>query len=216
MYRILSFCGEGIRGLISAGLLTRLTDEWGDLVKVADLMAGTSTGADIISALLVDLPPSAVYNGYQNTNMFDNPSPSNGAPAYSIDVLVGKQRDLHGQRTLGEASRRVLFTAFNVGRVDENGKVAEEWKELLLHNLETGGSPDVQIADAVVSSSAMPGMYGSWNRNIDGAFVNHDPTMAAIAVAIQNGQKLEEITAICFGTGFMAGWIGEDTSQWGA
>ena len=59
-------------------------------------------------------------------------------------------------------------------------------------------------------------MYGSWNRNIDGAFVNHDPTLAAIAVAIENGQKLEDITAICFGTGLMANWIGEDTSQWGA
>ena len=210
-YRIISFCGGGIRGLLSAGLLTRITERCPNFVAEADLLAGTSTGSDIISALLVpEMTPAKIYQGYQTTKMFENPSLSNDAPAYDIQNLVDKQRAVHGTRTLAEAPRKVLFTAFNVGKE----RVA--WKELILHNLDVGGTPDVQIVDAVVSSSAMPGMYGSYQGNIDGAFVNHDPSLAAIAVAVQNGHALEDISVVCFGTGYMENWIGEDTSQWGA
>jgi uncharacterized protein len=209
-YRILSFCGGGIRGMLSAGLLARIAGTCPNIVKNADLMAGTSTGADIISALMSDIPINDVYNGFKKTTMFDNPGGTNTVPAYDIGNLVAAQQHLHGDRTLGEAKRSVLFTAFNVGRA------YEPWRELLFHNLKESGTPNVKIVDAVVSSSAMPGMYGSYNGNIDGAFVNHDPTLAAIAVAIQNGEQLENISAICFGTGYMENWIGEDTSQWGA
>jgi hypothetical protein len=62
----------------------------------------------------------------------------------------------------------------------------------------------------------MPGELGSYNGNIDGAFVNHDPTLAAIALAVNEGIKLENIVVICIGTGFMANWIASDTSHWGA
>jgi hypothetical protein len=62
----------------------------------------------------------------------------------------------------------------------------------------------------------MPGELGSYKGHIDGAFVNHDPTLAAIALAIDDGIKLENIVVICFGTGFMGDWIASDTSHWGA
>jgi hypothetical protein len=62
----------------------------------------------------------------------------------------------------------------------------------------------------------MPGMYGSHHGNVDGAFVNHDPTLAAIAAAVSNGVNLSDIAVICFGTGFMGNWIASDTSKWGA
>ena len=89
------------------------------------------------------------------------------------------------------------------------------WGPLLLHNLPNSGALEENLVDCIVSSSAMPGMYGSHKGNVDGAFVSRDPTLAAIAVAVSNGHRLEDIVAVCFGTGFMANWIGQDTSDWG-
>ena len=64
----------------------------------------------------------------------------------------------------------------------------------------------------------MPGMMGSYNGNIDGAFVHHDPTIAAIAAALSSNPSLtlNDINVICIGTGFMANWIASDTNSWGA
>jgi hypothetical protein len=47
MYRILSFDGGGIRGLVTLALLKRLEMQIPNLINVADLLAGTSTGAII-------------------------------------------------------------------------------------------------------------------------------------------------------------------------
>jgi patatin-like phospholipase/acyl hydrolase len=212
MYRILSFCGGGIRGLLSAGLLNRLQEEsCKGLVHDTDLLAGTSTGADIISSILAHLPTSAIYDGYKNTKIFDDPGLANDKPAYDVEKLVAVQRALHPlNHRLGDVGRSVLFTSFNVGK-----NAADPWKPLLLHNLPNSDTLDYHIVDCIVSSSAMPGMYGSHKGNVDGAFVSHDPTRAAIAAAVSNGHRLEDITAVCFGTGFMANWIADDTANWG-
>ena len=68
----------------------------------------------------------------------------------------------------------------------------------------------------VSRSGAMPGMFGSCQGNVDGAFVHHDPTLAAIALAVNSGVNHTDVVAICFGTGFMANSLGKATSRWGA
>lgn len=52
--------------------------------------------------------------------------------------------------------------------------------------------------------------------NVDGAFVNHDPTLAAIALAVNAGVRLDKIVVICFGTGFMGSYLETATGDWGA
>ena len=59
-------------------------------------------------------------------------------------------------------------------------------------------------------------MMGSVEGNIDGAFASHDPTLAAVALALSAGVALEDIYVIDFGTGFMANWVASDTATWGA
>jgi alpha-tubulin suppressor-like RCC1 family protein len=51
MYRILSFDGGGIRGLVTLALLKRLESQIPNLIKGADLLAGTSTGGIIALGL---------------------------------------------------------------------------------------------------------------------------------------------------------------------
>jgi len=51
---------------------------------------------------------------------------------------------------------------------------------------------------------------------VDGAFVHHDPTVPAIALAAANGNSVSDISAIDFGTGFMRNFITADVEGWGA
>ncbi len=212
-YRILSFCGGGIRGILSSGLLNQLYQSNKDFVDQADLLAGTSTGADIVSMIVAGLKPDEIYSIYVNRAplAFQNPQSANDAPAYDSAASIRKPDQLLPiDPMLSALPRSVLMTAFNVGSKGQN------WTPLLLNNLPGSTTADTLLSDAAMSSSAMPGMYGSHNGNIDGAFVNHDPTLAAIALAVSNGVDLNDIAVICFGTGFMGNWIASDTSQWGA
>jgi patatin-like phospholipase/acyl hydrolase len=225
-YLILSFCGGGIRGYLSAEMVMNLNSAMGGyglLPKFylnADMYAGTSTGSQLVSMLMAKLPILEICNLYatKGVEAFEGPGSDASQPAYQVQHLVTAQQNLHpGSPTLSVLAANnqcdLLCTAFNVGATGTN------WTPLLYTNIAVSGIPFVQdttIVEAAVSSSAMPGMYGSYNSNIDGAFVHHDPTLAAISLAVAKGVPLTDIHAICFGTGFMPNWIASDTSQWGA
>jgi patatin-like phospholipase/acyl hydrolase len=182
-------------------------------VAETDLLAGTSVGASIISLLIANLSPTEVYKYFSSTvpGFFQKPNTDPQKPAFDIELLAAGQHQLHPTNPLlGELKKKVLLTSFNVGAENQN------WRPVLFNNLSKSTTGTTPLIDAVVSSGAMPGELGSYKGNIDGAFVNHDPTLAAIALAVNEGIRLENIVAICIGTGFMANWIASDTSQWGA
>lgn len=213
-YKIVSFCGGGIRGLMSAEILNQLWTANPNILTKTDLFAGTSTGADIVSLLLTNATPPDIVSYFQNEEapFFSNPTGSGSQePWYSVELAYGGQVTLHGLKTLNDFNQSILFTAFNVQNSGTLG-----WTPLLYNNLSKSTNGDTTIADAVTSSGAMPGMLGSWKGNVDGAFVNHDPTIAAIALAMNEGIAIEDIVVICIGTGFMPNYLVSDTSSWGA
>jgi hypothetical protein len=212
-FRILAFCGGGIRGIASAEMLNRLARRAPAVVAKADMLAGTSVGSAIVSTLLAGRSPSELYQSLASgaPEFFKHPRTNPDQPAFDIEKLVETQRLLHPLNPpLSRFRTRVLFTSFNVGGA------GKPWQPLLFSNMPSSANAHTGIVDAAVSSQAMPGMLGSHNGNIDGAFVNHDPTLAAVALAVNGGVRLEDIVVICFGTGFMANWIASDTSMWGA
>ncbi len=212
-YTIVSFCGGGIRGLMSAGILKRLADASSSILSGTSLFAGTSTGSGITSLLLAGRTPADIVDYFLTTekNFFSKLNPITTGPGYKIDEVYLGQRLIHPLNPkLNSFKQSVLFTAFNVGAS------ATPWGPVLYHNLPRDNHGDVGIADAVTASSAMPGMLGSWHGLIDGAFVDHDPSIAAISVAVANGIKLDDIALVDIGTGFMPNWIASDTSTWGA
>lgn len=213
-YRILAFCGGGIRGTASARMLMRLARTHPGLVAEADLLAGCSVGSSIISSLVARRTPAEVYHGMttDTVRFFKNSNPDRSKPAFPVDEVVYGQRVLHPLNPrLRDLDQKVLFTAFNV-----KGGPKSTWKPLLFNNLSKSTNADTRLIDAVVSSGAMPAQMGSWRGNIDGAFVNHDPSLAAIALAVNEGIDLSDIVLICFGTGLMSNWIASDTARWGA
>jgi patatin-like phospholipase len=212
-FRIVSFCGGGIRGVASAAMLARVAREAPQIVAKADLLAGTSIGATIVGAIVAGVAPAQLSESLLTGGLafyaVRNTDPTR--PAYDVDRLAALQLALHpGNPPLRKLPRKVLFTAFDVGA--EN----RPWRPLLLNNLSKSTTAGTGIVDAIVSSAAMPGMLGSYHGHIDGAFVDHDPTLAAIALAVDEGVRLEDISVVCFGTGLMPAWIASDTADWGA
>lgn len=230
-FTIISFVGGGIRGLMSATILQRLSQPpYDTLIEQTTMLAGCSTGSIITSELLAGTTPQGLidlFTGGEITfynKMNDKPE----APAYPIDEVLASQGRLHGTTPISQAPKNVLLVSFNVGKLETgaDGRVIPKpWDPIMFTNLlgteqdmKDGlyGHSDTPIAVAATSSGAMPGQLGSMEGNVDGAFFNHDPTFAAICLAVRNGVPLENIVAITIGTGLMPDWLASDTHDWGA
>ena len=232
VFTILSFVGGGIRGLLSATILQRLAEKHDHVLKNTLMLAGCSTGAIIASELLAGKTPGDLVGLFTSpkgeiafyNDMNDQPD----KPAYPIADVIASQAKLHGDAPVSKAPRSVLLVSFNVGGLetrDDGRVVPKPWDTLMFTNMlgteqdkidGLQGNADTPIAIAASSSGAMPGQLGSVLGNVDGAFFNHDPTVAAICLAVRNGVPLEKIVAITIGTGLMPDWIASDTAEWGA
>ncbi|UVH56516.1 patatin-like phospholipase family protein [Variovorax paradoxus] len=223
-FTILSFVGGGIRGLMSVTILNELYTKFPNILENTDLIAGCSTGSIITSELLAGTTPPELITffttreGRGEIEFYDNMNTNPKEPAYKITDVYDSQFELHKEMKVSDVDwQKVLFVSFNVGglEVKDSLQTPTPWKPLMYTNMnpELG---DVTIAKAATSSGAMPGQLGSYEGNVDGAFFNHDPTVAAIALAVKAGHKLEDITAITFGTGYMPDWVASDTHNWGA
>jgi uncharacterized protein len=214
-FTILSFCGGGIRGLLSVTMLSRLYKRYPNIVSAANMLAGTSTGGGMIAALSSvgkQTPPDLVaFFKTEEAHFYAHPvSTAPNQPAYSTEMFFTDMIVKYRAHKLSDITQKVLFTSFNVG------DPSTPWKPVLYHNFPNSANAETLVADAVVSTGAMPGMFGSFKGNVDGAFVNHDPTIAAIALAVNSGISLGDIVVICFGTGLMPNSLGRATVNWGA
>jgi len=211
-YTIIAFNGGGIRGLMSNRIIVRLVEAFPELLENTVMFAGTSVGAGLAAHFANGGKATEIGQWLDNDvakKIFAHPGSDTRKPAFSSVPFVAAQELLYGHKTLGELKKKVVLTSFQVA----GGK---PWTPVLFNNLTAEGA-QTRIVDAVVGSGSMPGMFGSHNGYIDGAFVNHDPTLAAIAFAIQDGAALEDIALLDVGTGFMAQSIpaDQDTAQWG-
>lgn len=219
-FTILSFVGGGIRGLMSVTILQKLKEKFPDIVRHTDLIAGCSTGSIITSELIAGKSPEHLIKFFTGGEIkfYDKMNTDPNTPAYNIDEVFASQYALHLDRKVSDLHRKVLFVTFNVGGLSTSAEgvvTPTPWAPVMYTNM-IPDHGDVLIAKAATSSGAMPGQLGSYEGNVDGAFFNHDPTVAAIALAVRAGHKLEDITAITIGTGLMYDWIASDTHDWGA
>jgi hypothetical protein len=224
-YRILSFCGGGIRGYMSALILQRLNDAFMNeynvtLYSQADCIAGTSTGSFITGCLLCELDPGAIANLYLHlvAPAYQKAKTSQTQPALPSDEWLKSLDPLHLDRRLSHFPKNALFTSFDIGGA------YLPWSAQLLNNFPNSTTAEFGLLDAMAASGAMPGMLppyavvvGERAYNLlDGAFVHHDPTIPAIALAAQAGHPVNTISAIDIGTGFMANSINVSAASWGS
>jgi len=229
-FTILSFVGGGIRGLMSATVLQRLGDQTKKLLDQTTMLAGCSTGSIITSELLAGTTPQGLIDLFTGSELtfYDKMNDKPDKPAYPMADVLYSQGKLQKENLVSGSPKNVLFVSFNVGRIDAglDGRVIPKpWDPIMFTDMlgtdqdkanGLDGNSNTLVAVAACSSGAMPGQLGSVEGNVDGAFFNHDPTLAAICLAVHNGVALENIVAITIGTGLMPDWLASDTANWGA
>lgn len=237
-YKILSLCGGGVRGIMTATIMERLHQYKSNFLEEFDLLAGTSAGSFIISSLLGNYSAEGLgrriaefVKDYQpQTKNRTDPS----KPMHNIQDFVDTVTAIHnGNPSLKSFEQKVIMTSFDLGHRD-TGRL---WNQMVFTNLDVpldvderiktsgyGETPEMGIVDATVSSCAMGGMYGAHKFShkdktyycVDGAFAHHDPTLIAIAYAMSTGVPAEDIVVIDIGTGYMPQSLGSnDVAAWG-
>ena len=127
-FTILSFCGGGIRGLLSSTILSQLSFPQSSDNIYADLLAGCSTGATIVSWLVNGVSPPQISDLYQTHagDFYSRQATDPQAPSYSADLGLYGQRYMIEHPTLSpspwasgskvsDLAQKVLLTSFSIG-----------------------------------------------------------------------------------------------------
>ncbi len=208
-YRIASFDGGGIRGLLSSTIAQRLEIANPGCITTADMLAGTSTGGIIALALASGMTPADVSKLYHD----------NGAAIFS----VGLGRKLLGADGLNEAKysneglKAVLQSKFGNKKIgDLKQKVViptlalyadnpPRQKPVFITNLDPRTS-ELYLWQAALMTSAAPTYFPTFGSFVDGGTVANDPAACAVIRALRDGGKLglrseRSIRVLSIGTG---------------
>ncbi len=230
-YRILSFDGGGVRGLIPVILLERLSREAGleGWLERADFLAGTSTGGLIALALAAGKSLAEIRGMYveKAAEIFDR---SAWRAIASLGSLIGAKYDvanlervvrpfLGAETRLSDLRRRVLVAAFRLdsGPDDPRGRT---WKPKLFHNFPGPDSDAHELAYRVgLYTSAAPTYFSPEGGYVDGGVYAANPSMCALAQTqdprIRESVPLADVVLLSMGTGTSLQFIAESEPDWG-
>jgi uncharacterized protein len=228
-YRILSFDGGGLRGVIPTIFLQRLISEFqlSDLVTKADLLAGTSTGGlialclasekglDIIRDLYISKGPMIFKD-----SVWDNIHDLGNLRGAQFDVanLENVLKDLFGDLKLSGLTKKVMIPTFDLK--DASGTMPT-WKPKIFHNFSGEGNDGERLARKVGAySAAAPTYFQSVDGYIDGGVFANNPSMCALAQThdrryFPDPPALENIRVFSLGTGISLQYINGDYLDWG-
>jgi uncharacterized protein len=229
-YRILSFDGGGIRGLVTTVLLERLTREVPALITKADLLAGTSTGGIIALGLAFGKSPTDLRQlYYQNGEaIFDDSFVRDirdlgglAGAKYDNDNLKALLSNVFGTSELRDLAKKVLIPSFDLDNQNRDDR-QRRWAPKFFHNFE-GEDSDGQLGvlDVALYTSAAPTYFPSYGGYIDGGVVANNPSMAALAqtqdprALITDRPQLSEISLLSVGTGTSLYYIKGQRLDWG-
>ena len=217
-YRILSFDGGGIRGILTATLLKRLEEKHPKLIENTDLFVGSSVGSFIALALangislheiirLFSVPNSKkIFEKRRRFYLF--------RPKYSNKPLKKLLSQLFSDSLrLKDLPKNVVITSFKLYCEDTG-----DWEPVFFNNFPSSKNKYETVVSAALSSSAAPIYFPSYNNHIDGGIIVNNPDTAAISFAAgRNGanRKLKDIVLLSFGTGYNPLKITSDTANWG-
>jgi len=226
-YKILSFDGGGVRGVYSARLLERLSAAVPNLVSHADLLAGTSTGGIIALGLAMNLSPADLVALYQNdaAKIFDASWTRELADLHGISGAEYDNSNLQNilkgifrTAKLKDLGKKVLIPSFQLdNQAPQAGQ--RHWKPKFFHNFPGPDSDGEELAvDVALRTSAAPVYFPSYQVYVDGGVVANDPSMAALAQALDSqtgGQALANVQILSIGTGYNPTYITGHDLDWG-
>ena len=228
-YQILSIDGGGIRGVLTTVLLERLEAARPGFLEMVDLFAGTSTGGLLALGLAAGKTPAdlrALYTEkgeivFADTLLDDLRDMGNAVGAqYSHDGLKNELVDMFGDQALDDLNRRVLISSFDLD--NEPVRDADEphtWKPKFFHNYPGDDSDgDQKIVDVAMRTAVAPTYFPIYQGYIDGGVVANNPSMCALAQALDEGtggQELREIALLSISTGSYPKYLTTQDGDWG-
>lgn len=228
-YRIVSLDGGGIRGILSSRLLERLEDARPGFLGDIDLIAGTSTGGILALALAAGHSPaemSALYRSQGQRVFAEGVRNHLGdvdrleRPDYDSQPLERMLCGIFGDLRLGELQLKVLVSAFDLDSVVVTKSGVRSWKPKFFHNFEEEGSDDREqlVVDVAMRTAAVPTYFRIHQGFIDGGVVAGNPSMCALAQALDDatgGHTIAEIALLSIGTGVNPRYLDTPEEDWG-
>ncbi|MCF7669950.1 MAG: patatin-like phospholipase family protein [Verrucomicrobia bacterium] len=228
-YKILSFDGGGVRGLLSIIVLQRIAKALPGFIDQADLIAGTSTGGIIALGLahgidinelrlLYEEKTSMIFHDSWIDNLLDLGTLA-GAQ-YDNSILKEELNRLFDTTTLKELNKHVLIPTFDLDNNSEN-PVKRGWAPKFFHNFEGADSDgDRLVRDVALYTTAAPTFFPTVDGYIDGGVICSNPSMAAISQtqdrrAFPTPPLLRDVHLLSIGTGTCRSRIEGDTLDWG-
>lgn len=232
--RILSFDGGGIRGVLSAVLLNRLLSAYPALLQdrpnTITMFAGTSTGGILALGMAAGLTPTQIRDLYVTNGklIFDS---SWTRDVVEIGGLSGAKYDnvnlkqvlleTFGALKLQDLKSRVLIASFSLDNQAPDPS-SRTWNPKFFHNF-TGADSDGEslVVDVAMSTSAAPTYFPSYGVFIDGGVIANNPSLAAVAQALDARNQAEEratlgaIKLLSLGTGASLQYVDGTDHDWG-
>jgi uncharacterized protein len=117
---------------------------------------------------------------------------------YNNTGLASVLKSVLPDQTL-EGMRKVMVTTFQLDS-------AEGWRPLIINNLIDGQGADTKPIDAAISTGAAPTYFPPYKHPqygycIDGGVFANNPCSLALALAMEAGAQLGDITMLSIGTG---------------
>lgn len=229
-YRILSFDGGGVRGLLTAVMLEQLDARVPGWRARTDLYAGTSTGGIIALGLAKGLTPTRLRTLYydKSPQIFGDSFLDDlrdlgrvvGAE-YSGKALRVELEAAFGATRLQDLGARVLISAFDLDNEDPDPR-RRSWKPKFFHNFPgTDSDGPRRAADVAMFTSAAPTYFPSVDGFVDGGVAANNPSMAAIAqtqderARIAPRPRMQDLRLLSLGTGRVLSRISGKRHDWG-
>lgn len=220
MKKLLSIDGGGVRGIIPATLLARISEKVNKPIhEYFDLIAGTSTGGLIALCMANGMCAEEVQNFYLHKiksifkdtildNFKDGFGKNLGAD-YDPKNLERILKVIFKNRTLGDIKLKknctVLVPAFDISPV-RNGKPANFKPKV--YNSHSADYQNEMLVDIACRTTAAPTYFPIREKKfIDGGVAINHPAMAAVAFAINRdpnkglNYSLDELKVLSLGTG---------------
>ncbi len=217
-YCIITFDGGGVRGALTVNLLNRLCARVPSLLRQTDMLAGTSTGALIALCLAYGVSPKellSLYSSYNAQYIFAEPNRGITKPKYKNHNLKRVISSVFpAYLRLKDLKSTVVIPAFKLCQ-GYHGK----WRPVFFSNFPQSETRNDYVIDVAMASTAAPVYFPSYNNYIDGGVIANNPSLAALASAVDQrmgGQQLQAIRLLSIGTGETTRRIGANTDHWGA
>jgi patatin-like phospholipase/acyl hydrolase len=227
---ILSLDGGGIRGVMTAEIVRRISEQSPDFVERTTLVAGTSTGGLIALALASGIKPSDIVKLYvkRGREIFDD---SWWDDVKDVLGLIGADYDNKGLKRVlkdafGETKMSGLKKKVAVAAFDALGRKGTGWCPKVFHNVEGPDSDGKQLVrDVALYTCSAPTYFPVADGYIDGGVYANNPSMVGLAQALDSrnessalaGTKVEDIVLLSLGTGDNVNSIGAKNrnADWG-